>query len=112
MGADDMHVVMYRILAYLYDCMKKGTEPQKSRIMPGGDVAGPVPYSYWAEIMAQMAERGLLRGVSVWSPDCERQVVLNRPAVTLEGVEFMQENSMMRRALSFLKETRSALPFI
>lgn len=112
MGADDMHVVMYRILAYLYDCMKKGIEPQESRITPGGDAAGPIPYSYWAEIMAQMSDRGLVTGVSVWSPDCERQVVLNRTAVTMEGVEFMQENPMMRRALSFLRETRSALPFI
>lgn len=32
--------------------------------------------------------------------------------MTLEGVEFLQDNSMMRRALKFLRETKSALPFV
>ena len=112
MGADDMHVVMYKVLAYLYDCMKRGEEPRKSRLAPGGDVAGPIPQSYWDEIMAQLADRVLVRGVSVIWEDNSPTVVLARPTVTLEGVEFLQDNSMMRRALKFLRETKSALPFV
>lgn len=112
MSGDDMHVIMYKVLAYLYDCMKKGIEPQGSRIRPGGDVAGPIPESYWCEIMAQMADRGLVRGVSVMWSDNAPTVVLARPTVTLEGVEFLQDNSMMRKALDFLKEAKSTLPFI
>ena len=27
MASDDMHVVMYKILKYLYECLKKGVEP-------------------------------------------------------------------------------------
>ena len=112
MSANDMHVVMYKMLAYIYDCMKRGIEPQESRMRPGGDVAGEIPYSYWFEIVSQMVDRELLRGVVVWAPDCEPTVEFRNPAVTLEGVEFMQENSMMRKALSFLREAKSTLPFV
>ena len=31
MAQNDMYVVMYKIIAYLYDCMKKGAEPDISR---------------------------------------------------------------------------------
>lgn len=116
MSGDDMHVIMYKVLAYLYDCMKKGVEPQESRIRPGGDVAGPIPESYWCEIMAQMADRGLVRGVSVtqlWVDDCPR-ISMNKPVVTFRGFEFMRENKMMRDAYTLLKirQEKSGMPFI
>ena len=30
MAQNDMYVVMYKIIAYLYDCMKRGAEPDTS----------------------------------------------------------------------------------
>lgn len=37
-------------------------------------------------------------------------VNFNRPRVTMDGVAFMQENTMMAKARDFLITTKSALP--
>lgn len=106
-----MNVVMYKILAYLYDCMKQGVEPQRSKIAHDSDMLG-IPEPYWERIMAQLADRGFVKGVVVRCYDDSPTVLVSKPYVTLEGVQFMQENSMMDKALKFLKESKSALPFI
>ncbi|BAK45564.1 YjcQ family protein [Eggerthella sp. YY7918] len=111
MANDDMHVIMYKILAYLYDCMKKGEEPQNSMISYDSDLLG-IPAAYWNQIMAQMVELGLVKGIAVRYYDNSPTVLISKPYVTLEGVQFMQENSMMSKALKFLKESKAALPFI
>lgn len=112
MSSDDMHVVMYKILAYLYDCMKKGLEPQAARIRYDSDMIGPIPERYWCSIMGQLVDKGLVKGVVIRWFDNEPHVLMADPTVTLEGVEFMQENSMMKKALNFLREAKSTLPFI
>lgn len=45
MAQDDMHVVMYKILAYLYSCMKEGMKPQLRHYAHDGDVLS-IPYGY------------------------------------------------------------------
>ena len=112
MASDDMHVIIYKILAYLYDCMKRGIEPQKSMISHDGDLLGGIPYRYWCNVMVQLHDGGYVKGISVKYFENEPTVIINNPSVTLDGVQFMQENSMMNKALAFLKETKSAIPFI
>lgn len=111
MASDDMHVVMYKILAYLYGCMRQGEEPSRAALAHDGDMLS-IPYRYWAQIMSQLAEMGLVKGVSVKWMDNEPHVFLASPCVTLAGVQFLEENSMMAKARRFLKEAKSTLPFI
>ena len=112
MAQDDLHVVMYKILAYLYSCLKSGEEPKREHYWNDGDVLD-IPYAYWAQIMRDMDERGYIRGfvfIDEWGGGTI--VKAANPGITMEGVEFLQENSLMQKALRFLKETKSALPFI
>ena len=111
MAHDDMHVVMYKVLAYLYDRMKRGEEPSRAAVLHDGDMLS-IPYRYWAQIMAQLAEMGLVKGVSVKWTGNEPQVFMSSPCVTLAGVEFLEEDSMMAKARRFLKEAKSTLPFV
>lgn len=112
MANDDMHVIMYKILAYLYWCMKRGEEPQFEHYSNDGDVLD-IPYAYWAQIMKDMDARGYIDGfvfVGEWGGGTIVKPVT--PRITMEGVDFLQENSRMRKVLKFLKDTKSALPFI
>lgn len=112
MAQDDMHVVMYKILAYLYWCMRNGVEPEPVHYANDGDVLA-IPYQYWASIIRELQESGYVRGFSVieaWGGDLI--VKAARPSITMQGVEFLKGNGLMQRALSFLKEAKSALPFI
>lgn len=111
MAQDDMHVLIYKALAYLYDCMKRGKEPDKAMLSCTGLLFGGIPERYWTSVWIQMLDKGLVKGVSIAHYD-EAHVVIVNPAITLDGVEFMQENTMMRKALKVLQDARSALPFI
>lgn len=112
MASDDMHVVMYKILAYLYWCMKSGATPERRHYAPGGDVID-VPEQYWAHVIKELVDHRYVTGFVVareWGGGLIVKEV--DPAITMEGVEFLQENSTMRKALNFLKEAKSMLPFI
>ncbi len=112
MAQDDMHVVMYKILAYLYWCARNGAEPEEKHYSHDGDVLS-IPYSYWAGIVRELQENGYVRGfviVEAWGGDLI--VRASKPSITVRGVEFLQENSLMQKALRFLKDAKSALPFI
>ena len=112
MAHDDMHVVVFKILSYLYSCMRKGERPCERHLRHDGDVLA-IPYRYWATVIKDMLSRGYVEGFVVtesWGGD--PMVAIGEPRITMEGVEFLQSNSMMARALGFLRETKSALPFI
>ncbi len=105
-----MHVVMYRILAYLYWCMKQGIVPDPAQYRPGENLK--VPRSYWNQIMLELIENGYVRGFVVTHTYSDVLISDEHPVVTLAGVQFLQENSMMRKAQRFLKEAKEAIPFI
>ena len=107
MAQNDMYVVMYKILCYLYECMKQDTSPKADEF---SHVALGIPERYWCDIMGELFRRGFITGVTI-APHGEAVTVMtSRPRVTMEGVEFMQENSMMAKARKFLVDTKSALP--
>lgn len=112
MAQDDMYVVMYKILAYLYDCLKKGVAPVEKHYSHDGDVLH-IPYRYWCRIMQELVSHGYINGVLIVEDMAGDPIIADcDPCITMEGVEFLQENSTMRKALKFLQETKSALPFI
>ena len=112
MAHDDMHVLMYKVLAYLYSCMKSGREPDSAALKANGPIFEGVPESYRTKILMTLVERGYVTGIDVDGVDNARFAIPIDPEITFEGVEFMMENTMMRKALKFLQDAKSALPFI
>ena len=110
MAQNDMYVVMYKILAYLYDCMKRGVEPEDAR---WSAQALGIPASYWTSIVEELVGHGFVAGVNVdHFINGEALVTPIGPRVTMEGVAFAQENSMMGKAKAFLQDAKAAVPFI
>lgn len=110
MAQDDMHVVMYKILAYLYSCMKDGNSPKLAGY--SAETLG-IPQLYWAFIMEELVNHGFVSGVNI-SRDMGGHVFVNPvdPKVTMEGVEFAQENTAMAKAKKFLMDAKSFIPFV
>lgn len=104
-----MHVVIYKILAVIYSAMKRGEEPEKADYSAA---ALGIPEGYWKQIINELVERGYVTGIGFVRTTAGPVVNISRPRVTLDGVEFLMENEMMRKALRFLQETKSAVPFI
>jgi len=112
MAHDDMHVVVYKILAYLYDCLKNGEAPQRSMLVPDGAMLS-IPYTYWVVIIEELVARGYVRGFTVTRDIVgTANVDIRNPTITMDGVDFLQENSRMRKALDFLRDVKCTLPFI
>lgn len=110
MAQDDMFVVMYKILAYLYECMKTGEKPASSKY--GAEAMG-IPQSYWDSIMRELIDHHYIAGYVVnETPVGEVVSERHAPTVTMEGVAFARENSMMARARRFLIDAKASVPFI
>ena len=109
MAQNDMHVVMYKILSYIYKCMKEGVEPDASKLSSS---ALSIPEEYWKQIVRELVEHGYLTGVSTTQVTTGLVVDFAKPRVTMDGVEFLMENSMMSKAKQFLIEAKSTIPFI
>lgn len=59
----------------------------------------------WARIMAMLLNAGYISGGKVFiETDCGYpKVVLTRPELTLKGLEYLEENSMMKKAADLAK---------
>ncbi|MGN1383636.1 MAG: YjcQ family protein [Eubacterium sp.] len=98
MARDDMFVIMYKILSYLYECMKRGKKPNPENISWECEMFS-IPEEYWEKIMVELVENGYVKDIYIinsigvhdgikFGPD---------PSVTMEGVQFLEENSMMAK---------------
>lgn len=68
----------------------------------------------WCRIMKMLYDSGYITGVSVWlSYDCSYpKVELTRPEITLKGLEYLQENSIMQRLFKTAKGIKDITPGI
>ena len=95
---DDMHLIIYKILRYLYDCNKHGKIPTFSDMFRVLELA-EIPMSYLAQIISEMRNCGFITGCSVIITKDGTQFDLSEKAgVTMSGVEYLNENSRMKKA--------------
>ena len=66
----------------------------------------------WCRIMALIAEEGYVKGVEVWNSfDCEYpRVRVVRPEITLKGLEYLEENTFMKKAAEMAKGIVEVIP--
>lgn len=113
MARNDYFVLAYRILAYLYDCLKEGNPVDISRL--GNSEELNISCAYWEYIFRHLYEAGYIEGISLF-----QTVGQQTPAVKIErnvmitpkGIEYLQENSTMEKAKKFLKELKAATPWL
>lgn len=108
MASNDMQVLMYKILKYLYECMKLDKEAKlenfsyKSKLFE-------VPKSYWLEVISTLVTHGYIKGFKVYEnkyKDYKVYVETDPPfKITYEGVVFLEENSGMKKASEFVKDS-------
>lgn len=59
----------------------------------------------WSRLMAMLLAEGCITGGETWNAmDCGYpKVMLTRPEITLKGLEYLEENSLMRKAADMAK---------
>lgn len=104
MPKNDMRLLIYKILRYLYDCNKKGKIPNFSDMFKAGEMAA-LPQSYVAQILEELIDLGYIQGCTITV--CKEATLIDLAAdarITMKGVEFLTENSGMKKAAKAAKE--------
>lgn len=66
----------------------------------------------WSRLMTMLVKEGYITGVTTWnSISCGYpRVALTRPEITLKGLEYLEENSLMKRAADLAKGIKDTIP--
>lgn len=104
---DDFRLI-YKILHILQksmDCEEIDRESISS------DALG-ISLPKWSRIMAMLLEEGYIKGGESWNAmGCGYpRVALTRPEITLKGLEYLEENGMMKRAAELMKGIKATIP--
>ena len=86
MAANDYHVIMYQILLYLYDCLKKGIDPDNEAVEAYRKLH-EINIRYWQKVMKDMEKDGYLENIrEPWWQNIE---ITTDTVITRKGVEYL-----------------------
>lgn len=112
MAKDDYNVVVYKILKYLYKCLKTGEDVKIEYITPE---ELEIPESYWKYIIIHLYEDGLIEKLKVCnliSAKDNPQISFQKSTtITPAGIEFLLDNSLMKKAGEFLSTVSDVVAF-
>lgn len=112
MVKDNMNLLMFKVLTYLYECMVNGVAVKQDNFKVENMFFGKdLNQSYLNDICKILEDKGYSSGfvcVKTWGS--ETVVASYDAKITPEGFEFLQENSAMKKVYNYLKETKGWLP--
>lgn len=119
MAKDDFHVIVYQILSYLYQCLKKGVDIDTKMLSANSPYfivhGSPLSDRYWCYILWQMQSMGLIEGImfseKIDNLPFERPMRWNNCMITPKGIDYLTDNSFIQRAKRFLEDVNSIVPF-
>lgn len=98
MAKNDMEMIMYKILRYLYECNKAGKVPTFSDMFDTLELPG-IPQSYLTQIVLELISPEYIAGCSVTETKDGTIFQLSRDArITAKGVSYLNENKRMKKA--------------
>ena len=113
MAKDDYHVIVYKMLAYLYVQLKAG-EDIDPRCLAHDGLLFQINERYWTYIMENLVKSGLVEGLDILRPWGDAVIIdgLRDCRITPAGIEYLCSNSFLAKAKRFLKEAKEITPFV
>ena len=111
MAKDDYFVLAFRLLSYLYACLKEGKRPDMEYL--SYDTRHfPIGEEYWNYLLVNLHKESFITGVSIVSSlgQVEQAKITRHLQITPKGIEYLAENSMMQKAKAALKEFKDIIP--
>lgn len=97
MSKDDFNVIAYKLLSYLYGCIKAGVP---ASLVKAKELCG-VNDMYFNAVVSDLEAKGLIMLDAVIGADgCI--AIVNEFRITIDGAEFLSENASMKKAASVL----------
>lgn len=114
MAKDDYHVIVYQILSYLYNCLKKDMRIETKYLEAQGELF-QINTQYWQFIMYNLHAEGLIEGITltkVWGEKYPLITEVENIGITPKGIQFLMDNSFISKATEMLKDAKSIIPFV
>lgn len=105
MAKDDYFVLVYKFLSYLYKSLKCGKIPQES-YLHWQTKDFPVEETYFNYVVENLMKDGYIENVLIIPVDGANPIIRidNSIRITPKGIEYLEENSSMKRIATALKE--------
>lgn len=116
MSKDDYHVIVYQILSYLYQQLKKG-EPVSEDVFSCETLFG-INEKYRDYILKNLLNDGFITGILVKETkyiDGQTNLIflnMDECQITPKGIEYLMDNSFLNKAKEFFKDVKSITPFV
>lgn len=111
MAKDDYYVIVYQVLSYLYQALKKGEDVDPAQLTP--EKLFGIPSKYWLYIFQSLQDEGLIKGFEykVYIGGQQR-ISLDRVQITPAGIGYLSENRFIAKAERFFKSVKDITPFV
>lgn len=107
MAKDDYEVILYRLLVYLYGCLKREImfETATFHASVSKDVKND---AYFSDILRMAQDEGLIEGLTfanAWGGESILISDICNARITPSGIRYLKENGTMKRIGDTLKES-------
>lgn len=110
MAKDDYFVIVCKALLYFYGCLKR--EVCFSNVYFVDMVKKDIEEQYFLDVLRMMSDEGYIEGYR-YAKDFGRDVIMlskyEAIRITQKGIEYLQENYMMKKAKKLLVENRDKI---
>lgn len=111
MAQDDYFVIVYKLLKYLYDCLKSSARPKDEALTP--EFYG-IEDTYWEYIIRNLYQEEYVSGVTLsrmyGKPDYP--VIQPRFTITPKGIQYLSENTMFKKIQKHVRDVISIIGVI
>ncbi len=98
---------IYKILKYLREAMNY----EEADIDFISDKALGISENLWVSILEMLVSNGYITGVEVkYGAQGDRVLSISNLRITLKGIEYLEENSLMKRAANIAKGIKDIIP--
>lgn len=107
MANNDFFKIVYVLLQELYETKKEGEKVKKEDI---DYQRFNIHYSYYADIICELLDNGYIKGVIVRTTKLGRVINIDNIDITMKGIEYLQNNSTMKKVYEALKNAKDLIP--
>lgn len=102
MAKDDFHIVVYKLLLYLYGCFKRKICFDTNVF---NNIFKDINKDYLTNILITLKQEGYITAlefIKVWGNEYIIVSDLNEITITIKGIEYLKENSIMSKIKNIL----------
>ena len=110
MARDDYDVIVYRVLVYLYACLKRKTIFNESSFR--SIVIKNINEDYFDDVLAMMQREGLVEGLAFVRDMCGINIRASDYCdmrITADGIHYLSDNAKMKKVGEFLADSAEAI---